>query len=295
MNCEKGEKKRECLMITILSVLLFTGIVDAQNVDSNNEEISKATEIIENSRKALGLGKEKLNIQTISLNYSVSIFVKEFIKVRDEKRERQGHGEREIHTTLPNKSRYEESMTIEDTDWITKFVLDEKLIDYENYGIWEGKRYENDSPNSNKLSKEQLINEKKTDLIFILFPVLLESSDLSLRFRYIGKAELNNGKADVLEADMRPQKRVRLFFGETSQLLNLLTIESKLPSGTLITEKKYFSDYKIIEGLKIANKIISETKESNELFDRESFEEQELKSVKVNPSFKDNFFEVKKK
>lgn len=299
MNCEMNKKKNCPLIIIMLVFWLSIHHLNAQDVNSNNSENSKATEILANSRKAIALGTEKINIQKISLIFNVSRITKEFIKVRNENRESQSGGEREYHAALPNKFRYSESITTNETNSITKYILDDNLLDFESYSVWEGQRYEHNFPGSKKPTDEQVINEKKEELFFLFFPILLESADFQLEFRFIGKAELKSGKnsvkADVLEADIGKEKKIKLFFDETTHLLNLLITEGKLPRRVDMEEKRYYTDYKAVEGLMIANKINVNRKESNDIVIREYFEQQILKSAKIGPTFKPDFFRVKKK
>lgn len=59
-------------------------------------------------------------------------------------------------------------------------------------------------------------------------------------------------------------------------------------------EKRFFSDYKEVNGFMIANKINIESKQSGKVFSSETSEEMTIKSIKFNPTFKPNSFEVKK-
>lgn len=283
-------------LVLILLLILITSFANAQDVNSNKEEKFKTSEILLNARKAIGLSTEKLNVQKISLVFNVSVVSKIFIVERNEKRETEQSGEREFYTTLPNKFRYLESMKIEDTNWINNFILNGNLLDIENYGVSQGQQYENDPSALGNQTEEQMVSEKKEEIFYILFPILLESSDFfPLEFKYIGKAELNEEKADVLEAVLSEESKVKLFFDETTHLLKLLITENKLQNGAEFKEKRYYSDYKTVDGLKIANKINVEIRKSSKRITSESFEEQILKSAKINPTFKPNFFEVKKK
>lgn len=299
MICKINEIKNSCLIIILVMFWLPFGYVKAQDSNLNNQEKTKADEILLSARKAIGIGKEKLNLQKISLIYDVSTSSSLFIKERKEKRQSQASGERELHSLLPNNFRYLESLKMEDTVWITKFTLNGNLMDADKYGMWEGKRTEiqtKGQENPSEERKKQEIREKKEEVFFFLFPILLESSDLiPLAFNYVGKAELNSEKADVIETRLNEETKIRLFFDEASHLLKLLTTESILQNGSNFEEKRFYSDYKTVEGLMIANRINVETKLTSNRLDSQTIEEQTLKSVKINPTFKSNFFEVKKK
>jgi hypothetical protein len=299
MICKIFEVKNVFSIIVLIIICLFVNSVTAQDVNISNDEKAKANEILAIARKATGLGKEKGNIGKISLIYNVSKFDKTFIKDSKREDESQQIGEREFNSELPNKFWFLESLKLEDTLWISKFILDGDLLDADKYGMWEGQRTEiqiKGRENPTEEQKRQEIREKKEEAFFILFPILLDSSGFfPLEFRYIGKAEFNSEKADVVEAILNEESKIRLFFDETTRLLKILMTESKLQNGTQIEEKRFYSDYKTVDGLKIAKKINVELKQTHTRFVSEGIEEQTLKTIKINPTFKPDFFEVKKK
>ncbi|MGI8555907.1 MAG: hypothetical protein ACR2LT_06080, partial [Pyrinomonadaceae bacterium] len=98
----------------------------------------------------------------------------------------------------------------------------------------------------------------------------------------------------VLEAILHDESNLRLFFDEQSHLLKLMINSGKYPQGGEYEEKRFFSDYKENGSLMIANKINIESKQSTKFGNAEIIEEMTVKSIKFNPTFKPNFFEVKK-
>lgn len=296
MICKINKIKNSFSVIILLMFWLSVNFVQAQSGNAITEEKTKANEILQKSRKAIGLEAEKQKVSKISLNYNFSSFTKQLIIEKKEERTKQGNGKKEFHTMLPNSFRYSESINLDDTLWISNFTLAGNLLDEESYGMSEGKRYENEPQGLAKSSKEQAIRDKKEDIFFMLFPVLLESKDFfPLDFKSVGKADINGEKADVLEVILSEESKTRLFFDEQTHLLKMIITNSKLPNGAEIEEKRFYSDYKAVDGLMIAHKVNIDMKQSHKRLKSEKVEEQILKSAKINPTFKPNFFEVKKK
>jgi hypothetical protein len=283
----------------LIIVCLSVNSVTAQDSKLNNEEQTKANEVLAKSHKAIGLETKKMNIEKISLIFNVLRNTKLSIKENKIERDTQDSGEREFHIMLPSMFRYLETMILGDTTSIAKFILNDNLLNEDRYTVWEGRRTEIQIPgqeNPTDEQKKQLIQDKREEVFFILFPILLESSHLfPLEFKHVGKAELGGEKADVLEAALNKEIKIRLFFDEKTRLLKMLLTESKFKNGSESEEKRFYSDYKNVEGLMIAKKINIETKQISKRLNFQSVEELILKSVKINPTFKPSFFEVKKK
>ena len=134
----------------------------------------------------------------------------------------------------------------------------------------------------------------RQDLWVDLFPLLLKMPwDSTVKFKYVGKADANGKRANVLELvslgnlpeETRTSKaQVKLFFDEKSYLLLLITQKSFSGSGTLET-KYHFYNYEVIDGLKVAKKISIEsnlpTKNGNEKISTETI----IKELQINPTF----------
>lgn len=161
-----------------------------------------------------------------------------------------------------------------------------------------------DSPNS---------SFTRTSLWETTFPIMLENPlDFPLSFSYIGKAEFNRNKMDVIEAKLEQNKTYRLFFDEKTHLLSLMIPVENLGQGNNEIETKYFySDYQLINGLMVAKKINIETIsnikdikakiiikeiEIPKAKQRETrmLSEINVKELKLNMTFKPNTFDIKK-
>ncbi|HSK71274.1 MAG TPA: hypothetical protein VK892_06235, partial [Pyrinomonadaceae bacterium] len=138
-------------------------------------------------------------------------------------------------------------------------------------------------------TNEEGISNLKRSVFPVLFPILLDSSDcFPYNFSYIGVAESKDGRANMIEAVSSDNITYRLFFDEKTNLLLLLT-KTWINKANVKRELKYFySNYKNIEGLQIASTVKIE--DGGKLI-----QTQEIKSLKINPTFKANFFNVKKK
>ena len=144
-----------------------------------------------------------------------------------------------------------------------------------------------------------------------LYPILLNLPwNRAPKFKYIGKAEADGTRADVLEMILTRdavdniQKQIRLFFDENTHRLLMIIIETS-SSKTRSQTTHYYSDYQEMDGLVLARKINTETVFS----DQSGFEAAGIKSTgvvirttteavieefRVNPVFDSKIFEVKK-
>ena len=123
---------------------------------------------------------------------------------------------------------------------------------------------------------------------------------------YVGEAEAEDGRADVLEAKTPGGFTVRLFIDKETHQLRLLsyreaTVKVTLPSGKEAKKtarlqykptaadaevRLRFADYRPEEGIVVPHLI---TREKN----GKIVQEAELKSFKVNPAYKAEYFEAK--
>ncbi|MFV0388226.1 MAG: hypothetical protein ACK5NT_05675, partial [Pyrinomonadaceae bacterium] len=120
--------------------------------------------------------------------------------------------------------------------------------------------------NEAKLSAEKVYRDANE----VVFPLLLTSFiENSFMFRYVGKAESDGIKADVLERIMPASEKgrnetkmgervIRYFFDSATQNL-LMIVHRNESTVTIVEESMYFSEYKQRAGVLIPTRIKIET------------------------------------
>lgn len=282
------------LLGLFLLFLSISGIQSkAQDKSSNPQAIKKAEEILNLSRKAIKGKNETVKITGLSTVFSLkSHFL--FTKNDKETNSSERSGERQIDLSLPDKVKFSESVGDEDGTSFYNFILNGDNYDSDTYDIFKGKKSSSNVEQTDEQKKLQILEVKKQNFLRV-FPVILETaSNTPLEFNYIGKAESNGDKADVLETVMPDGSKLRLFFDEKSHLLRMLVNTGKTRFGAEYEEKRFFSDYKEKDGIMTANKINVEKTSLTKTGKFEINDELALKSIKFNPTFKPNIFEVKK-
>lgn len=139
-----------------------------------------------------------------------------------------------------------------------------------------------------------------------LFPILLDKKLMNgVTFVYIGKAEIGDKKADILEIEADTGRQTRYFFDEKTHFLLMMTDEIA-KDGKFSKTTIYFDDYQIFNGLMIAKKVNTEMESSFENLEMEimgrkmkvssrskTISETIVKEFKINPAFKTGTFAVK--
>lgn len=119
-------------------------------------------------------------------------------------------------------------------------------------------------------------------------------------FSYVGKAEAEGTKADVLELSLSPLNKVRFFFDEKTHLL-LLVIQEVDGKDTKGKVFYYFSDYKLKSGVLVAHKINLESENTinrelggkNISTDVKLISEMTTEKFEINPVLKAEVFAQK--
>ncbi len=157
-------------------------------------------------------------------------------------------------------------------------------------------------------AKEQaaLLQRLRKEYTLYLFQILQSpDSSLPIEYTYVGEAQADDGRADVLEAKGPGGVTLRLFFDRQTHRLLLLSYQEPAPqrlvlaaggkpvqttgsTGELSTIEVQvrFSEYRNEHGIFLPHLI---TRERGGTVDQEMT----LKDFKVNPSFKSQYFEVK--
>lgn len=276
------------IQITTILILAFSCSIFGQNTESNK---TKAQEILAKAKQAIGKKRKAGEIKGLSITSVVTKHSS--FKLRNGQPV-------EIDDTVKSESNFElqnlkirEKETIDQTSIIRNVsdstqVVEEKILNGDNFSynrgdFVEGEKVKVPIPTT---PKEKSIFYLKDGIFPKLFPITLDSWYLPLDFYYIGVAESNDGRANIIEAVVNNQTIYRLFFDEKTNLL-LLVVQTLTDDKNNKTERKYFySDYKEMDGLLIAAKIKAEITQSN----GKIIEVREIKILKINPDFKSNFF-----
>jgi outer membrane lipoprotein-sorting protein len=170
-----------------------------------------------------------------------------------------------------------------------------------------------DDPADAENGRIALLQRLRKENAFYLFQLLLITpSYLSVEFIHVGEAQAEDGRADVLDAKGLNDFAVRLFFDKESHRPLLMSYlepgkqrvplsrgkpdktsdqpgsQSNVAKGPGIEVQFHFSDYRAEDGITVPHLI---TQERN----GKIIEEKELKRLKINPLFKPDHFEVKRK
>ena len=282
------------LVIFLLPISVFSIQSKTQDKSINLQDVKKAEEIIDLSRKAVKGKNESAEFTGLSTVFSLESHALDTLKGKEPKTS-ESSGEIKLDLSFPDKAKFSKSeeYKVEDNRIFYNFVLNGNKYDSESYNIFNGQRLDT-SIEQTEEQKSQATLEAKKQVFLEVFPILLEATDYaSLEFSYIGKAEANSEKADVLEASLPDESKIRLFFDEKSHLLKMLTNIGKTRFGAEYEEKRFFSDYKEKEGFMVANKINVEKTSLTKAGKFEENDELTIKSAKFNPDFRPSFFEMK--
>jgi hypothetical protein len=258
-------------IVILFAILCFSQFILAQN---NDDKVVKAQKILQKSRETLN--SKKIEIKSISLTAENVI--------TDVENDTNGNIDVKFDFLAPNKI-YSESLahytTNEGTD---KYIYDGKNILVENKA-YTGSQWQDFS---NISTPEENINQLKKNTFYAFFPIFLDAPYFSkLDFAFIGMAQSKDGRANILEATAENNRTYRIFIDEKTNLLLMMVETWKNQENKQIEKKFFYSDYKEFSGIKLPTKIKIER--SGKLV-----EERTIKSVKINPQFKANLFEVKK-
>ena len=276
--------------------LLFLSIIGvqlkAQEKTLNSDALKKAEEIINLARKATKGKNSSLKVTGLSAVFS-STSQHVFIKDNKEPDTVETSGEIKFDVSIADKVKFSLVEEFPDNTSFYNFVLNGDNFDSDSYIIFKGMRSNVVEKLTDEQKKQKVLEVKKRNFVW-MFPLILESpSNASVEFKYIGKAEANGEKADVLETIMPDESRLRLFFDEKSHLLKMFINTGKTRLGAEYEEKRFFSDYKEKDGFLIANKMIIETIFLNKWGKAKDISQMTLKSIKFNPSFNPSYFVVK--
>jgi hypothetical protein len=272
--------------ITIL-VLAFSCSIFGQNSESNK---TKAQEILAKAKEAISKKRKPQEIKGLSMtsvvtrHSSVKLHSGQPVEINDAIQsesnfELQNLKIREKEVT--NQTNIVRNMS-DSTQIVEESVLNGENFSYTRNDFVEGEKVKVPIPT---VSKEQSILYLKDSVFPKSFPVTLDSWYRPLKFYYVGIAESKDGRANVIEA-ANDKTIYRLFFDEKTNLLLLMSQTWVDDKNNKYERKYYYSNYQEMDGLLVAAKIKVEILQPN----GKIIEVREIKDLKINPTFKSNFF-----
>jgi hypothetical protein len=260
-----------------LMVSLFYSQDKPLIIDSKEE---KANQVLQDFRKKVS---KKTNILDVK---SLTVVTDETFQLITDVATSDGKRKVETNFIFPDKIQRLTDGNYSTNKEISSIVLNGELISYTSSLYKTSGEKINFDPFAT-MDQNALKTTLKRDCFYTIFPISLDSSwHLNLKFEYVGIAESKDGRASVIEAISKSGTKYRLFFDTNTNLLLMMIVSWQNKEKSF--EKKYFySEYKEMDGLLIATKRVVEQ-------DKKIIEETIIKSFKVNPTFKDNFFDVKK-
>lgn len=283
-------------LVTSLFVVLFvlTLLLDQSFITRADDKASQAEEILVKARTALGDRTKVQSISSFSLTW----------KYRQLSGNTSYSGEIKMHALLPDKLLKEDILDLGIGQIINREVMNG------DKATSEVQSTNSEIPIIDTTQQDQSAVRRRIqrDYTLTLLQLLLKpSTDFPLEFTYVGEAEAKDGQALVIDAKGQDNFAARLFFDKATFRLLLLTYRvpamktnftissnktekdsTQIFTGAEVEVKLRFSDYKPKDGIMLPHLI---TREQN----GKIVMEQELKSFKLNPSFKQSFFEIKTK
>lgn len=270
-------------------VLTFAGISVAHKtaLESNaglktNSAAIKSEQIFKQAREAISKKIKAADVKSLLINIKSS----ERVTIPNRPNQViQGNIEKEFGLILPDRIRQNFSGDYTTNQSTATWILNGNLFSLKTNVTVGGEPVNVNIDNVN--TKEQNISQLKYDAFINIFPIILNASWYpALEFKYIGIAESKDAQAETLAAETRNGTKYNLFFDSKTHLLLMMT-ESWVNKENKTSENKYFfSDYQEKSGLLVATKIIVEK-------NGQVVEEKIVQDLKVNPTFKPNFFDVK--
>lgn len=258
------------------------------SVPQQNEDAARARaeQVLRQAREATRAGLKGAEIKSLSvrsvIETSLSVPQMRNKKIR-------GTTDEELSVSLPDKPRKKGDADYTTNQEISDWVINGDRVSERSDVMVDGKPV-NFTISSQLESDQKKIATHKDYAFTIIFPATFDSSWYPVSgFKYVGTAESNGTKADVIETTSPGATVYRLFFDQQTHLLLLLSEKWVNKASKKERERKhFFSDYRKADGLLAAHKIVVE--ENGEVV-----EERVVKRLQVNPRFGEDFFVVKGK
>lgn len=233
-------KMKQLQIITIL-IFVFSYSIYGQNTESNK---AKAQEILAKAKEAISTKRKTEDVKGLSIAWVITARLSLSLR-SGQPVEIDNAVKSESHFELQNLKIREKVIT-DQTDRVgnrtsSSQVVEESVLNGDSFSYNRGDFVEGEKvmiavPT---LSKEEGIALLKKDTFPKLFPVTLNSWYLPLDFYYIGIAESNDGRANIIEAISNDATTYRLFFDEKTNLLLMMT-RTFTNKENQKTEQKYY-------------------------------------------------------
>ena len=277
------------LILSVFSFILILSLISTikgqGEASFHNQKDDKAEEVFKLARQAVGKNIDTNNIKTLS-----AVFTGDY---QSPKKEASSNNkvsysfESKWQVEIPDKINVQKSISYETNQELDEIIINGGAITTSFKPILEGRTVQISISPENKQKRDAKSKVEYTRNAFVnFFPLLLRWNG-ETEFKFIGNVETKDGQASVLETIMPDKSRWQLFFDQKTHLL-LLMVQTSLDGETneKVELKYFFSDYKEDNGLFIPYKITSQQ-------NGEVVQEQNLKMLKINPTFKSEIFEVK--
>jgi hypothetical protein len=266
------------LFLVICTSAAFSQNKPATSIQSQkSESVKKADQILLQAKQAKSKKTKISDIKALSISTTITQQLTFAGKKID------GTVEEVYNFDLTDKIRYNSVGDYTTNKAVTATILNGEKFSSKVDVFVDGKLI---NVGANVSQKSQISNLKRGTFLLV-FPITLDSSwYMPLEFNYVGIAESNDGKAEVIEAVSQNKAKYRLFFDTETYLLLMMTESWTGENNKQHENKFFFSDYQEKGGLLVATKIIIER-------NGEVDEEKQIKDVKINPNFKSDMFEVK--
>jgi len=276
----KLNTNKKILFLSFLVLALFSIFVCGQENSkkaTQNDDSAKqrAKEIITEAQKAISKKTDVSKLKSVFISFEGTFDGGVEIKEKND-----------LSIVFPNKVRIDRFFDTGQAKGTTIFKLNENVYAEQTEAVQNGK-------NVSKFRKAE--DPKDEGLRFIksessnmLLPIILGFPWYApLEFSYVGVAEAENVKADVLEAISATGVKYQLLFGRDSHQLLMMIKSRTTTDNKPVAVKYFFSDYKENSGLNIPHKITIQGDKT--------FEEKNIKNFKINPEFNSDLFVIKDK
>ena len=266
------------IVFLVFCLVVFSFINFAQDSDIKKQ---KAEDVLVIAKTTVNKKIEKESIKSISLNYKT-------VSKYSEKGEEQNSTETNDFYLNSDKMRLDTFGEYDTNTTNTSRIVNGSLFERNTEVFVDGQKL--NAAFTFSTPKETEIKKLKIEFWLTTFPIFLESFALpNLDFIYVGIAESKDGRASVIQTIL-DERKYQYFFDEKTNLLLMMTESWKNKENKQFQTKYFFSDYREESEITFAHKISFQS-------DAESIGTGEtiIKSLKINPVFKPNFFDVKEK
>lgn len=307
-------------------MFLAIGNLFAQSETAKSE---RGKNLVKLAREKLFKETKPENVKSLQISLTEEILIESTNQVEgksDLKRSRRDFIENEISLGLPNNVKTVSVIygKVNPAENFTKLESVFDGTDFSNFTdtVSNGRKLDlsaliaslpSSVPDSVKKQTSSILNQKPEKNIYLedlwvnIFPRLLAFPwDSSIEYIYVGKAQSGDIKADVVELKSAFKSNIKLFFDEKTNLLLMMTVQKGEGEKKSETNTYYFSNYELTNGILTAKKISirgsSIDKNRREIeglpatlsSETKTIGEVTVKDLKVNPTFKPDFFAVKK-